>query len=214
MNFGELKSETGELLNFNAGQTEQDFTASQIGKAVNRAYRREYVRARQEGVRRFFLSATDVVWPASPAVLPLPKRLIGAQLLRVMDITSGSPGSERVFSEDVATGDLAWADRGSLQMGTSGPGSAKTLRFFYFPSAEALVNDDDVPGLISEEHHELIFYSAAIDLRNRADEVAPQAWLFERESLRQDFWKDISRNRPHDDVVGVMRESPAQGIIY
>jgi hypothetical protein len=214
MNFSELKSETSELLNFNTGQTDQDFTASQIAKAVNRAYRREYVRARQEGVRRFFLATTDMVWPASTATVPLPGRLVGAQLLRVMDITGGLPGSEVIFSDDSTTGDMSWADRNSLQMGTTGPGAEKTFRFTFFPSAEKLINDDDVPGLISEEHHELIFYSAAIDMRNRADEIAPQSWMYERESLRQDYWKDVSRNRPHDDVVGVMRTTPSQGHIY
>ena len=215
MNFKELQDETSELLNFNSGQTDQDFTASQIKNAVNRAYKREYVRARQEGVRRFFITATDVVWPAGAATLELPERLAGAQLIRVTDVTSGPLVAELIFSDNGSVGDLHWANRNTLQMGTSGPSSEKTLRFQYFPGVTKLVTDDDEPSMIPEEHHELVFYSAAIDLRNRADEIAPQAWVFERESLRQDFWKDISRNRPHSDTVGVMTTtSGSQGIIY
>ena len=213
MNFKELQDETSELLNFNTGQADQDFTAAQLKNAVNRAYKREYVRARQEGVRRFFVSSTEVVWPAGSATLELPSRLSGAQLLRVTDVTNGSLGAELIFSDNGSTGDLHWESRNKLQMGKSGPSSDKTLRFEYFPGVSKLIADDDEPSMIPEEHHELVFYSAAIDLRNRADEIAPQAWVFERESLRQDFWKDISRNRPHSDTVGITPPG-SQGITY
>lgn len=215
MNFGELKDETSELLNFNSGQTDQDFTAAQIGSAVNRAYRREYVRARQEGVKEWFILTTDITWAAAAATVTVASSLQGAQIIKIMDITSGLPGTEMIFSDTADVGDLSWKDRVTLQWGTTGPASQKTLRIIYFPVSEKMTSDSDVPALVSEEHHELIFYSAAIDLRNRADEMAPQAWLFERESLRQDYWKDISRSRPHSDVVGVAKTvSGLQGFNY
>jgi len=208
MDFLEIQTETKELLNFNSSQTDQDFTLVQVKSAINRAYRREYVRARQEGSRRYFISTTDVTWPSSTATLGLPSRLQGAQIVRVCDITDSNPGSELVFSDYGNVGDLFWLNRNTLQWGTTGPGSSKTLRFEYFPSITKLVQDEDLPDLIPSEHHDIIFWSAAIDLRNRADEMAPQSWLFERENLRMDLWKDISKNRPHTDTMGITVTHP------
>ena len=208
MDFSELQDETKELLNFNASQTDQDFTLAQVKNAINRAYRREYVRARQEGSRRYFISTTDVSWVAGSATLELPTRLQGAQVIRITDVTSNSPGSELVFSDFGNVGDLFWLNRNTLQWGQSGPGSTKTLRFEYFPKITKMIEDDDEPDLVPSEHHDIIFWSAAIDLRNRADEMAPQAWLIERESLRMDLWKDISKNRPHTDTIGITTTYP------
>ena len=209
MDFLELQTETKELLNFNSSQTDQDFTLAQVKNAINRAYRREYVRARQEGTRRFFITTTDVAWPESQATLELPNNLQGAQIVRVSDVTSSTPGAELVFSDYGHVGDLYWLNRNTLQWGTGGPSSAKTIQFEYFPGITKLVQDDDEPDLIPSEHREIVFWSAAIDLRNRADEMAPQAWLFERENLRMDFWKEISKNRPHTDTIGVASTHPS-----
>tara|TARA_Y100000034_G_C6702511_1_gene309907 strand:- start:19 stop:666 length:648 start_codon:yes stop_codon:yes gene_type:complete len=208
MDFLELQTETKELLNFNASQTDQDFTLKQVKNAINRAYRREYVRGRQEGTRRFFITTKSVEWASSAATLELPLTLQGAQIVRVVDITGGTPGTELLFSDFGNVGDLFWLNRNTIQWGTNGPGSAKTIQFDYFPKAGKMVQDDDEPDLMPEEHRELIFYSAAIDLRNRADEMAPQAWLMERENLRMDFWKDISKNRPHTDTIGITATYP------
>ena len=208
MDFLELQDETKELLNFNASQTDQDFTLAQVKNAINRAYRREYVRARQEGSRKYFISTTNVSWASGTATLELPSRLQGAQIIRVCDVTSSDPGSELSFSNFGSAGDLFWLNRNTLQWGTSGPGSTRTLRFEYFPRTTKMVEDDDEPDLVPAEHRELIFWAAAIDLRNRADEMAPQAWLMERESLRMDLWKDISKNRPHTDTMGITTTYP------
>jgi|TARA_Y100000310_G_scaffold20944_1_gene20268 hypothetical protein len=209
MDFLELQTETKELLNFNASQTDQDFTLAQVKNAINRAYRREYVRARQEGTRRFFITTTNVVWPASQATLELPNNLQGAQIVRVCDVTSSTPGTELIFSDYGNVGDLHWLNRNTLQWGTGGPSSEKTIQFEYFPGITKMIQDDDEPDLIPSEHREIIFWSSAIDLRNRADEMAPQAWLFERENLRMDFWKEISKNRPHTDTIGVATSYPS-----
>ena len=47
MNFKELQDEVSELINFNSLQADQDFSAAQIKNAINRAYAREYRKARQ-----------------------------------------------------------------------------------------------------------------------------------------------------------------------
>ena len=68
MNFKELQDEVSELINFNSLQSDQDFSAAQIKNAVNRAYAREYRKARQEGTRSFFFAYRDLVLTPSKSV--------------------------------------------------------------------------------------------------------------------------------------------------
>jgi hypothetical protein len=218
MNFKELQDEVSELLNFNSSQTDQDFTTSQIKNAVNRAYAREYGKARQEGSRRHFQSTTELVWSSGDLTLPLPDRLKGTQIIRIADVTDDQTGTgyyvvvydggdppegTPAWDSQSLFGSVFWKDRHTLQWGVDGPSEDKTIRFEFMPKAEKMVNDDDEPELIPFSHHELVFYSAAIDLRTRADEMAPPSWLAEREELRIDFYKDVSRGRPHTSVTSI-----------
>lgn len=209
MDFKELQDEVSELLNFNSTQTDQDFTTAQIKRAINRAYRREYNKARHEGSRRYFQAVTEFTWSADQVTLTLPSNIRRAQLISLEDITDNASGTRIVVYDggDPPTGtpawveqnfreDIRWKDRNTLQWGNNGPGSARTLRAAFFPEPESLSEDQDSPDLVGPAHHELIFYSAAIDLRTRADEAAPNEWMREVMSLRVDFHKDVSRGRP------------------
>tara|TARA_R110002020_G_scaffold230081_1_gene440853 strand:+ start:303 stop:950 length:648 start_codon:yes stop_codon:yes gene_type:complete len=208
MNFKELQDEVSELINFNSLQTDQDFTTAQIKNAVNRAYAREYRKARQEGIRRYFSTTTDVVWESGSVTLELPERIRGSQICRVSDVTSTDPGTMVVFDDRGFLGDVFWKDRVTLQWGQTGPNETKTLRFEIMPEPSKMLTDDEVPDLVSPDHHELIFYSAAIDLKTRADEMAPPSWMSEREELRMDYYKDVSRGRPHSDVTSIRSAYP------
>jgi len=218
MNFKDLQDEVSELLNFNSTQTDQDFTTAQIKNAINRAYAREYGKARQEGSRRHFHTTTELTWPSGSLTLALPDRLKGVQIIKIADVTDdqtgagyyvvvydgGDPPTGTPSSDGQSLiGSMFWKDRSTLQWGASGPSEDKTLRFEHMPKAEKMINDDDEPELIPSEHHELLFFSAAIDLRTRADEMAPPSWLAEREELRMDFYKDVSRGRPHTSVTSI-----------
>jgi len=208
MNFKELQDEVSELINFNSLQADQDFSAAQIKNAINRAYAREYRKARQEGIRRYFSTTTDLTWSSSDTTFILPDNLKGAQICKVTDVTSADPGSAVIFDDRGFLGDVFWKNRITLQWGASGPGEDKTLRFEFMPEPEKMLNDDDVPELVPSDHHELIFYSASIDLRTRADEMAPPSWMSEREELRMDLYKDMSRGRPHSDIVSIGTSYP------
>ena len=200
MDFKTLQDEVSELLNFNSSQTDQDFTTSQIKKAINRAYAREYRKARQEGVRQWFAATVQLTWTSGSTTFTLPDSVKRNQIIHVIDVTNNDPGYTLVFDDRGFLGDLHWKDRNTLQWGTDGPSEDKTLRIEYMAEPEEMSADADEPKLVSRDHHELIAYSAAIDLRTRADEVAPQSWLFERQELRIDFYKDVSRSRPHSTV--------------
>ena len=208
MNFKELQDEVSELINFNSLQADQDFSALQIKKAVNRSYAREYRKARQEGIRRYFTTTLDITWSANTVTIELPNGLKHAQLCKVTDVSATDPGTAIVFDERGFLGDVFWKNRVTLQWGQTGPNEDKTLRFEFYPEPEKMNNDDDVPELLPPDHHELIFYSAAIDLKTRADEMAPPAWLNEREELRMDLYKDMSRGRPHSDVTSIRSSYP------
>jgi hypothetical protein len=201
MDFKTLQDEVSELLNFNSTQTDQDFTTTQIKKAINRAYAREYRKARQEGLRQWFSSVTEITWLSGAVTLSLPGSVKRNQISRIIDVTNSDPGCQLMVDDNGFLGDVHWKDRSTLQWGSEGPSSNRTLRVEYMAEPEEMSADDDVPELIAPDHHELIFYSAAIDLRTRADEVSPQSWAMERQELRMDFYKDVSRGRPHSTVT-------------
>tara|TARA_R100000700_G_scaffold40810_1_gene57824 strand:+ start:784 stop:1461 length:678 start_codon:yes stop_codon:yes gene_type:complete len=218
MNFKELQDEVSDLLNFNSSQTDQDFTTSQIKKSINRAYQRETTKARQEGSSSHFKARTDITWPSGSLTFSLPERLKGAQIIKITDITENQSGSgfyivvydggdpgppdygTPAWDNQTILGSVFWRDRNTLQWGEDGPSEDKTLRVDFLSRAETLINDDDVPELVPIEHHELLFYSAAIDLRTRADEAAPVEWLRQQMELRIDFHKDVSRGKPYTNV--------------
>ena len=200
MDFKAMQDEVSELLNFNSSQTDLDFTIAQVKKAINRAYAREFRKARQEGIRQWFIAVAQFTWSSGDVTFALPASVKKNQITQVLDITNNDPGYVLVFDDSGFLGDVHWKDRGTLQWGANGPGEDKTLRIEYMPEPGEMSVDDDEPTLIPVGHHELIFFSAAIDLRTRADEVAPQMWLMEREDLRIDFYKDVSRGRPHSTV--------------
>lgn len=199
MDFGTLRNRLAFVLNFNDGQTDQDFSSDRLKQALNHAYMREVEKAKQEGSRRFFLAQQEISWAAGAVTLVLPVGVKRKQLIRVMDVTNDAIGGQLMFSESGLTGDVFWKDRETLQWGTQGPGAAKTLRVFYYAVPVDLVNDADEPELVPDQFHELLVWSAACWLRTIADEGAPNSWRAQLEELRYDFWKYISRGRPVDD---------------
>lgn len=216
MNFIDLQNETSDLLNFNSGQTDQDFTAAQIKDAVNRAYKREYRKAREEGSRHYFFAITDIIWPASDVTLPLPNNLRGSQIVNIKDVTDDATGfyviiydggdppiGTPAWAGQSLSGGIHWKDRNTLQWGNQGPSTEKTLRVEHYPRSVDMVQDDDEPDLIPHDHREVIFWSAAVDLRRRADEASPQSWSRELAELRMDLHKEVSRGRPNSSPTTI-----------
>ena len=208
MNFDELQDRVGFVLNFNDGQADQDFTAARIKQAINYAYNREIQKAMLEGSRRFFRATQDVTWAASSVTLTLPAGVAKKALIRIADVTSDAIGAQLLFSENGLTGDVFFKDRSTLQWGTSGPSSAKTLRFVYYETPLDMIDDDDEPDIMPEAFHELLVWSAAIWLRTVGDESAPTEWRRELMELQIDFYKHVSLGRPQDDEPTVrLRDS-------
>ena len=199
MDFKILQNQLAFALNFNDGQTDQDFTTARLKQALNLAYAREVYKAQQEGSKRYWKDYRDISWPASQVTLVLPASVARKNVIRIMDVTSSQLGNVLLFSENGLHGDVFWLNKTTLQWGVSGPGEAKTLRVFYIAAPVDMVDDSDEPTLVPDAFHELIVWSAACWCRTIADEEAPNAWLRAREDLQLDFWKYVSRGRPHDD---------------
>ena len=189
MNLLELRDDLEFCLNATSGQTHQDFTTSRLNKSLNRAYVRE-------GGRNWFLAQEEVVWTANQNTFVLPTHIRHRQMYEVWDVTSGDLGTRVHFGDNGLDGNIFWLDHKTLQWGTSGPGTDRTLRVQYYAEPEELIADSDEPTLIPVPFHELLVWSAAVWLRSIADEKPPEAWVMQREELRFGYYKHIARGRP------------------
>lgn len=195
MNVGELLDELGFVLNFNDGQTDQDFTNARLLRLLQRGYERAVKRAKQEGVIEWFKSATDITWPASQALLTLPGIVKQKQVQEVRDVTDDTVGYTFNILNSPHSFYPFWKTSSTLQWGDTGPDSDRTLRFYFYASPEKLLEDFQEPLLIPDEFHELIIWEAACIARQVADETAPPAWIQERNEMRMDYFKFVSHGK-------------------
>jgi len=168
---------------------DQDFTETQVKKAINSRYALECLHGQQQGRRTWFHRVQSFTWAASSTTLVLPPSVSQAGIMTFEDITDRDPGyplPSLVF----------WLDSRTLQWGDTSPGSARTIRATYFARPVDMVSGSDEPELIPPEYHMLLVWSAAIYLRQKADEGAPPAWLEQLNEERLNYWKAISRPRP------------------
>jgi hypothetical protein len=146
-----------------------------------------------------------------------------SEWIRLEDISNGAQASLIEVGSAANESLVYFLDRNTLRWGSEGPDAERTLRLTYLAVAEALVEDEDEPQLISPEYHELLAYSAAIELRAFADEEIPSAWQKRYLQFQMEFWKAASRGRPHiggdvtvinrhaDDTAGAYSSSTTSG---
>lgn len=197
MNVEELLDVVDFILDNNDGQTSQAFSAARKLKVLNLCYKTELTTARLEANWLWTKSTRDVTWPSGQVTLVLPEDVVQAGILAFRDVTSNDPGVEIMLGNDQDTGRPFWRDSRTLQWGAEGPGEEKTFRFVYWPQAVKLVEDEDIPSRLPEEHHELLAWSTACWLSTVADQDRiPQLWRMKLDELRKDMYKFMSLNRP------------------
>lgn len=199
MNRKQLRAELAFVLNVAENEADQDFQASRLNKAIDRAYNLVLEDTKLNGGRDYFRGASaNVTWAASTQQLSVPTALLDVVFEEVYDITGGEPGFPlRIVSSPEIQGDAFWYDRNTLQWSTSGgPSSARTLRVFYEAVAEELQDDDAEPSYVPAQFHWLIVWRAAMLLKAIADESVPLSWQKELESLQASFIKHVARGRP------------------
>lgn len=211
MDLGELKVELQTMLSLTPGRRQQDFTPTILQSALNKSYTREVNLAKNEGLNKYFLATQDITWSSGEVTLAVPKFMQRTGIISILDVTGGGVGSAIQFSDNGFPGGIFWADRKTLQYSTSGPGSDLSLRIRYFVIPEVLQDDGDIPDILPDDYHDLIVWTAAIRLRRIADGKAPVEWGYERDELRMDYHKYISRGRPNSDVPWI---SPSDTDMY
>lgn len=208
MNRNDLRSELAFLLNFTEDTADQDFTSNRLNKALDRAYNLEVERAKLQGSYKYFHQTASATWAASSQTYALVDPFKDKAIIDIYDVTSGEPGFPLVVAAHMNQGGNAfWKDRNTLQWtGVGGPSDARTLRVFYEATAETLMSDESIPELVPPQFHYLLVWTASILLREAGDEEIPRSWMHEREELRMDFYKHISRGRPTSHVPTIVRD--------
>lgn len=196
MQLGDLRTLLSTVLNFNAGQTNQDFSTAQLTQALNLAYNRIVVDAQQHGSKRFFAKTVQFTWPASQVSYNLTDVINFTSLIALRDVTDAQGGVGTPLT-------VWWKEHNKLQWGTTGPASDRTIEVHYYASAETMVGDGESPSLVPPEFHEFIVWDAAIWLREMADEQAPQAFEKNRMTWEQRYLKHVMLGRPQEDTPRV-----------
>ena len=190
MRFKELQDEVADLVGFTDGAVSNSgFSSAQIKKALNLRYKTETLLAQQEGRKVWFHKTQQFTWPSATTTLTLPSTVDQVNLIRFEDVTTHDPG-------DPLPGEVFWKDNRTLQWGATSPAQDTTIRATYFARPAEMVNDNDEPELIPPEHRMVLVWSAAIYLRQKADERAPGDWTLELNEARMNLWKALSRGRP------------------
>ncbi len=197
MFFSELQDLTSLMLNFTPNAVDSDFTATQVKAALNRGYAREVRAAKLRGNLEYFKGQTALLWPANTMDMKLNSLMLRSEWLRLEDVTDSRRATLLEVGSHSGEALIYFLDRTTLRWGSSGPGNDRNLRLSYLAFAETLIEDEDEPMLVPPEYHELLAYSAAVELRAFADEEIPSAWQKRYLQFQMEFWKAVSRGRPH-----------------
>ena len=204
LNLAWLRIETARLVNFNAGQPDEDFDGTEddawanIDDALNEAYTNLLNALIVETDPDLFTQAVSLQWPVGQLTLKLPSFLTREALLCIEDITSSNPGElVWITARDAAhTPNVMWLDGETMQWGTEGPPSTKTLRIHFQAFATEMKMSTDEPVHIPARFRRLLVWDAGIILRTMADDAAPQAWVLHRNKLYEQMELMLSQGQP------------------
>ena len=202
-------------LTFNEGQTDLEFSGPSedpdryFRDYINEAYADELRDAKQIGDSRWFYHIQSLVWPSGQLTYELPSSMDMKGLISVYDITNSDPGSPLWFNVWEAGASHLWRTRATMQWGTSGPGSDRTIRFTYLGDSQELVHDTDEPVLIPNDCRHLLSWRAASKLRLIADDSYPAGWDREMREIREGMLKFFSQRGPlQTGATGVLNTQP------
>lgn len=202
-NLGQIRNGLSYLVNFNTGQTDQDFIGpaayanQRLDDAINEAYIEECALGKSNGSRDWFRRTHPMTWTANAATMPIPFAVKDKDIEVIRDDTSTTPGPVVTFWSSVTEGSGLYRSDMDNWGWYPTPGSAKTLTIYYIAEPVELTQNGDIPDLIPPAHRRLLIWSAGIILKTIADEDAPARWLMRQENLRFLFHKTLSMGHPH-----------------
>lgn len=193
------------IFDANPLQSDADVSQGNVKWALNESYRDEINLAKTECNLLFFYRTYNFTWPRSQNEYVLTGTpLEWMDLYLFQDVTSGEnrPQEIQPFWRDANT--LTWGRR-------DGPSSDRNIRTTYVANAEELKGDGQQPALIGPAYRHLLSWSAAILLREIAEEQAPQSWERRRDKLRFGWWSALE-SRPRSDVARVQPQGLTDGL--
>lgn len=197
------------FLNIDSGQPDQDYVgpSSDTDKwyrdLLNQAGEREVEDAKIECGRDWFRKTYDSTWAAGAVTLAVPDQVREHLIEEVLDVTNDEVGNEIAFANYHPGGAVFWKDNETLQWGTTGPGSATTLRWTYLANFLPMEADSDEPEIIAPRFRWLLVWSALDIAKALGDERVPQDYMRHLTEWREKWWKVISLGRP-------MKNNPAR----
>lgn len=214
-NLGDLIDRLKFVVSFNDDQTDQDFigpaadTDKHFRWAINEAYVDEIEEASQICDNRWFYRNLEGTWAANAVTYDLPESVETAQLVAITDTTNDALG-EPVWITGRHEGALRfWKDSNTIQWGTTGPASARTLLFTYVGQPIEMTEDSDVPDLLPSRFRHVLVWAAAIKLRAIADEAVPPDFVRQRNQIRERLHKALSMGRPTESgYPGIRNTDP------
>jgi len=202
MNLDALRTKVSFLVNFNTGQADQDFAGTtadsnrDVDFAINEAYRDEVEKGKQNGNRNYFLETRSFTWPAGEQTQPIPLDVLGKTIIAFRDDTQLTPGPiAPKFDALVEGSGLFIVNRRTFGLQPA-PGTARTFTILFLANAAEMKESDDEPELIQPQFHDLIVWSAAILLKQVADQRSPPEWLSKQLDYRNQWWKFLSLGSP------------------
>jgi hypothetical protein len=214
-NLAWLRTRVSNLVNFDVTQPDQDFTgpASEpnqlIDGALSEVYMEEINRARFEAAKDWFKVDFTFTWAADTSTLDLTtlsSDLSTHSIIELSDETDDSEGTPIWVRHTSYESPVSWRNRTTLQWGTSGPGSARTIRAVYMASPQDLSDPLQEPYLVPPEYRWLLVWGAAVILRDMADEEAPARWVAKRDELREVFHLALAQGKVQQPAVNVIRD--------
>jgi hypothetical protein len=211
MTRGEIETFTKFIMLPNSRQaTNSVFTPTDITNAVQRAYEREWNEFCIIATRSQVVVSHQFTWPSGQISMPMPRLLQGRIIHSFFDITDNPQGIglRTVFYIEDLTKLMRWPST----VGTPGTGPFRDtlLRAFFLPHAEALESADQTPVLIPPNHHQMLAWSAAVELVRIADGdgAVNGEWKDTLTALQTTYWQqckvavlaDRARILPDDAV--------------
>jgi hypothetical protein len=203
MDLEELREEVSYLVNFNPTQADQSFagTATQpykrIDSAINEAYQKEVNHARRMIRRQAFWTQHAFTWPSSTQTVDIPAEVAGKDIMGLRDDTNENPGYWLQFTEPTTSMGGLYVEDKDRWSWFPAPSEDRTITVFYLASAEKLIDEGDVPSLLTSDDHWVIVWRAAMLLRIRADEQVSNDWKAEYKSTRDEFHKGVASGKPY-----------------
>ena len=186
----------------NEGQADQAYagpstdTNLHFREAINAGYEAVIEEAKAECGFDRFVCTQDVVWPADQVVFEFPDVLGDKQGLAIRDVTDAADGVGFTVFEGPEYGQVFWKDKDRIQWGTTGPSSARTLRYTYLADAEYLgEHPRQEPKLIPYKFRWLIVWAAALELEEVGSRQPPSSWTKRFNDIQSNFHKFLSRSR-------------------